>query len=75
MDTEGKSPCSNQNPELDKACPRNPILFFKANFNIILQFTPGSAKSSPSFRFPHQNPVCTSPLHVPHATPLSTPSR
>jgi hypothetical protein len=44
METVGTSPCSNQNPEPDKTCPPIPIIFFKANFNITLEFTSASAK-------------------------------
>ena len=43
----------------------------KTRFNIILPSKPGSFKWSPSPRFPHQNPVCTSPL--PHTCYISCP--
>jgi len=36
----------------------------KINFNIILPFTPYSSRWPTSLAYPHQNPVCTSP--VPH---------
>ena len=42
----------------------NPSHFSKIHFNIILSSTPGSSKWSPSFKSPHRNPVCTSPLPI-----------
>jgi len=49
--------------------------FLKTHLNIILTSTSRSSKWSFSLRFPHQNPVYTSPLppHVLHAPPISFP--
>ena len=46
--------------------------FLKIHINIILPSTPGSPQWSPSLRFPHQNPVYTSPL--PHTRYIPRPS-
>jgi hypothetical protein len=46
--------------------------FLKNHLNIILQSMPGSFKWFLSLRFPHQNPVYTSPL--PHTCYTSRPS-
>jgi len=47
-----------------------PTSHFPKIHRIILPSTPGSPKSSPSFKFPHQNPVYASPLshtrYMPH---------
>ena len=49
--------------------------FLKTHLNIILPSSSGSSKWSLSLRFPHQNPVYTSPfpLYVLHAPPISFP--
>ena len=46
--------------------------FFKIHFNIIFPTMPGSSKWALSLKFPHQNPVCTSPL--PHLCYMPRPS-
>ena len=65
---EGSLPCSQQlatcpYPEPDQSSPFPPSHFLKLHLNIILPYTPGPFKWSLSVKFPHQNPVYTSPLH------------
>jgi len=64
MEPEGSSPHSQADatcpyPELAPSSPHTHIP--KIHPNIILPSTPGSPQWSPSLRFPHQNPVHTSP--------------
>ena len=46
--------------------------FWKIHWNIIVPSTSGFSHPSPSFRFPHQNPVCTSSL--PHTCYITSPT-
>ena len=54
---------------------RPPAHFFKAHFNTTLQFKPRSSKLSLSLMFPHQTPLCASPLahtcHMPRPSHFS----
>src|SRR5215813_11953437 len=52
--------------------PTTPSHFPKIHLNIILPSTSGSPQWSLSLRFPHQNPVHTSPL--PHTRHMPRPS-
>ena len=49
-----------------------PSHFLNIHLNVNLPSMPGSSMWSVSLRFPHQNPVCTSPL--PHTYYMSHPS-
>ena len=75
MECEGLLPhlqvpatCSYPQPDQSSPCP--PSHSLKINLIISLPSTPGSSKWSLSLKFPHQNPVYTSPLyhtcHMPH---------
>jgi len=62
---EGSSPHSQAHATCPypEPAPSSPHTHFpKIHPNIILPSTPGSPQWSPSLRFPHQNPVHTSPL-------------
>jgi len=63
MEPESSSPHATcPYPELAPASPHTHIP--KIHPNIILPSTPGSPQCSPSLRFPHRNPVHTSPLPI-----------
>ena len=56
-------------PESDRSSPYPLSHLWRIHFNIINPFAPGSSEwSSPSFRFPHQNPLCI--YRLPHTATL-----
>jgi len=72
MEPEGSLPHSQQSatcpyPEPHEYIRCLPFHFLNIQFNITLSSTPGPYKWSLSLKFPHQNPVYTSPLPI-HAT-------
>ena len=75
MEPEGSIPNSQVPtaclyPEPARSNPYPPSHFLKIHLNIILPATPGSSGGLFPFRFPHQNPVYTSPPYALHAPPI-----
>jgi len=62
--THSQVPATCPYPEPDQSSPCPIFQLLKIHLNIILPSMPGSSKRSLSFRFPHQNPACTSPLPI-----------
>ena len=56
--------------ESDQSCPCPSSNFLKLQFNIIFPSMPGFSRGTLPLMFPHQNPVCTSPL--PHMRYMPT---
>jgi len=49
-------------PQPDQSYPYPLSNFLEAHFNVILSSMPRTSELPLSLRFPHQNPICTSPL-------------
>jgi hypothetical protein len=67
MEPEGSLPHSQQPatcPYSEPHCsgPHPPSRILNIHFHTVVPSTSGSSKLSSTLRFPHQNPVCTSPL-------------
>jgi len=59
-------------PQSDQSSPCPTSYFLKINFNVTFPSKPTSSQWSLSLRFPHPNPVCTSPF--PHTRYMTHPS-
>ena len=80
MELEGslphtQQPATRSYSEPYQCSPYPPSYFLNMHFNIVLSSMPWSSKWSVSLRFPHQNPIRTSPLTHTRYMPCPSHSR